>query len=348
MCITVCKFGGSSLCDANMFARVLDIIRVSSDRRYIVLSAPGKRFCNDEKITDLLYAASAAKEPDDRYIFSRICERYASICQTLHIKFDLDRELEHICSKLHADAGFAASRGEYLCARIFAAYSGYPFVDAADLIVFDSAGNIDCSRTFSAIRNRLYAYDRAVIPGFYGSDCHGNIRTLPRGGSDVSGALIAAAVNAGLYENWTDVDGLYSADPCLVTGAVKYSSVSLEQMHAITEAGANVLHPDSLEILRGKHIDTVIKNTYSPQNPGTCISEDCRCEVCCITGKRRLDATAENAAICVFGADSTAIRRICEMLTPIDIIHMRNHYKIIIRGSFYDEAIRIIHQILIR
>ena len=358
MSTTVCKFGGSSLCDGAMFRRTIDIVRSDSDRKYIVLSAPGKRSRDDEKITDLLYRIHGAA--DAPYIFSRIRERYAQIRDQLCPAFDLDGEIDRMQSLASADE--LASRGEYLCARLFSAATGFPFVDAAELICFHPDGTLDMHGTRSHIRKRLLPLGRAVIPGFYGSLPDGSIRTFSRGGSDVSGAILAAALDADLYENWTDVDGLFTADPNLLPDARRNPVVSLDQMEKIAHAGANLLHPNSLSVLRGSGIDTIIKNTFSPAAPGTRISETCPFRVKCVTGRRNIaapvlreqvsrcripgDTDKTYCVISAFGLDSAAMRSLHQRLKHVCIIHMQDHFKIITRNDQYETALHIIHQML--
>ena len=286
MCFTVCKFGGSSVADAGMFVRVRHILSSEAGRRYILLSAPGKRTPEDEKITDLFIAAHTGSLRGDYSILAQIFERYASIRRSLCPSFPLEMEFARIRTRLHTSLDYAASRGEYLCAKLFSAYSGLPFVDAAGLLFFDESGAIDIEKSRTAVQEKLLPHKHAVIPGFYGSNPDGSIRTFPRGGSDVSGALIAALSGANLYENWTDVDGLFTADPNIVPNARRNCTVSLSQMQRICRCGASLLHPDALTPLKGTGVDTILKNTFSPGAAGTRISESCDQSVRCVTGKR--------------------------------------------------------------
>ena len=361
MSSVVCKFGGSSLCNADMFRRVREIILSCPERKYIVLSAPGKRFPGDEKITDLLYRACAT---GDHSIFSRIYRRYASIRSSLAPSFDLEGEFERICAETDKSADYIASRGEYLCAKLFAAFIEWPFVDAAELFFFSADGCIDHDKSDHAIRDRLSGLTHAVIPGFYGSMPDGSIRTFARGGGDVSGALLAAGVKAELYENWTDVSGLCSADPKLAADAVHHPTVSMNQMEALARAGAGVLHPDALLPLMGGGADILLKNTRLPHTPGTRISERFSGVVPCVTGKRMFmrtdnerdlrlqdDASAGGipvAAITAFGLSEDQLTEIDTLLHPIHIIHMQDHKQIIIAEAAYADAIRKIHGILMQ
>lgn len=367
MSITVCKFGGSSVCDGDRFAQVRSILRADSDRRFIVLSAPGRRFPGDDKITDLLYRAWDAADDTAQFIFTRIYLRYASIRDQCAPDFDLEEEFSRIRRRFRTSRDYAASRGEYLCARLFAAYIGLPFVDAGELYHFDAEGRIDSAATRRALRERLLPLGSAVVPGFYGSLPDGSLRTFSRGGSDVSGALTAAALEADVYENWTDVDGLFTADPNIVPDARRNRCVSLHQMERLAWAGAQVLHPDALEPLKGTGIDTLLKNTYCPDAEGTRISESCPAFVPCITGRRGLyiaaDFNPENccplprrtpfegsmrvASVNAFGLTGAQAARVETTIDSIHIIHMQDHLQIIIPERDYAATIRRIHEILL-
>ena len=290
MSVLVSKFGGSSMADANGFRRVRALIFAPAQARFIVLSAPGRRHCMDDKVTDLLLLAHArtAEGGDNRLILSAIRARYEEIADALSIPMD------GLFDSLAADAAFsrdrAAAQGERLCAMLFARYAGLPFVDAAELIHFDARGRVDAAKTRAAVQKMARRYSCAVIPGFYGSRPDGEIQTFSRGGSDISGAWIAAALGASLYENWTDVDGLMSADPTLCPDAAAHPLVSYRQMARLSAAGAQVLHPDCLRPVRDAGVPTVIRNTFRPERPGTCIS-DCVCRVVpcvCALDDRRL------------------------------------------------------------
>lgn len=367
MSLTVCKFGGSSVSDAGMFVRVNRIIQSDASRRYIVLSAPGKRYPDDRKITDMLYQAYKTSQQGDTSIFAQVFARYASIRDALCPEFDLETEFVQIKRRIYASPDYAASRGEYLCAKLFAAYSGIPFVDAEELLFFNDHGEIDRDKTNEAVRRRLCPLERAVIPGFYGLNASGNICTFSRGGSDVSGALLAAALGADLYENWTDVDGLYTADPGIVPNARRNMHISLSQMERITAAGAKLLHPDALAPLKGTGIETVLKNTFSPGLPGTKISESYNGTVHCVTGQSGLymigDSSKDDSSIPLlqsiplpgsvpvstvraFGLNESATHQLQSILNPIHIIHMQDHIQIIIPEKEYESTIRIVHDFL--
>lgn len=368
MCKTVCKFGGSSVSDAGMFVRVNHIIKSNPARRYIVLSAPGKRSADDHKITDLFIAAYDGSRRGDYSILAQIFERYASIRRCLCPAFNLEMEFALIRKKLHTSLDYAASRGEYLCAKLFSAYSGLPFVDATELLVFGNDGTIDMPLSRRNVHDKLLIHERAVIPGFYAADLNGGIRTFSRGGSDISGALIAALTDASLYENWTDVDGLYTADPNIVPNPRRNHRVSLAQMRHICTAGASLLHPDALTPLMGRKIDTLLKNTFSPGAEGTRISEDTAENVLCVTGKQQMymvarpvdcadtrpilyDLPPENSvpisAVNVFGLTTAQFKSIEALINPIHIIHMQDYVQIIIPRQQYETTIRAVHAILL-
>ena len=369
MSLTVCKFGGSSVSDAGMFVRVNRIIRSDASRKYIVLSAPGNRCESDEKITDMLFHAHEALQIGDDSILPCIFKRYASIRDALCPEFDLEAEFAQLRRKLHTSLDYAASRGEYLCAKLFAAYTRLPFVDAAELLFFAADGSIDLARTKAAVRTRLAPLGSAVVPGYYGTDPSGAIHTFSRGGSDVSGALLAATLEADLYENWTDVDGLYTADPTIVPDALRTPMVSFVQMKKIAAAGAKLLHPDALLPLLGSGTDVILKNTFSSGLPGTRITESFHGNIRCVTGQQKLymlgDAANDSgcspllhtspgqgcipvSAVRVFGLEANAVSRIRDLLSPIHIIDMQDHIQIIVPVKEYETTIRRMHAFMMQ
>ena len=285
MGVIVSKFGGSSVADANMFRRVRDIIESCPRRRYIVLSAPGKRFAKDLKITDLLNQSHQLYSSglDGSIPLKAVKSRFAAIIRELNSGICPEEFVSSLEADVRLSADHAASRGESLCAKLFSVYADIPFFDAARLIHFDENGRLLREKTANSIRDMAKRLPRAVIPGFYGSLPDGSIKTFTRGGSDISGALIAAALNAELYENWTDVDGLMSADPSLVRSAVHHPAVSYRQMRRLSHAGANVLHPYCVEPVCEAGIPTVLKNTFYPERPGTYISDSFRKAVPCVS-----------------------------------------------------------------
>ena len=274
--IKTAKFGGSSLSDAGQFRKVAAIVRADDARRFIVVSAPGKRFSGDDKITDLLYRSAdlAARREDFSAPFALIRDRYLAIehdlgLERVHMGPALD-EIEAALRTGEATRDFVASRGEYLCARLMGAYLGVPMVDAAELIRFDEAGKLDTAATDRCCE-KLLDMSRAVIPGFYGAMPDGSVRTFSRGGSDITGAIIARAVKASEYENWTDVDGFMMADPRIVPEARTMHAVSYEELRELSYMGASVLHEESVFPVRQARIPIHVLNTNRPEGGGTWI-----------------------------------------------------------------------------
>ncbi|MBR3900474.1 MAG: aspartate kinase [Ruminococcus sp.] len=271
----VVKFGGSSLADANQFRKVADIIKSDDKRRYVVPSAPGKRFSDDIKVTDMLYkccelAGSGIDFTDD---FQIIKDRYNGIISDLGVDISLDADFDIIVNELKARPAkdFAASRGEYLNGKVLAAYLGFNFVDAADVIVFDTKGQLLLDDTVKAVKAQLKGLDNAVIPGFYGRTTEGVIKTFSRGGSDVTGSIIANAVNAEIYENWTDVSGFLVADPRIVENPEAIETITYRELRELAYMGASVLHEDAIFPVRSAGIPINIRNTNRPQDAGTMI-----------------------------------------------------------------------------
>ena len=274
--IKTAKFGGSSLSDAGQFQKVAAIVRGDPARRFVVVSAPGKRFSGDDKITDLLYrcAALAGRREDFSAPFGQIRDRYLSIERDLgleqaHMGPALD-EIEAALRTGRASRDFVASRGEYLCARLMGAYLGAPMVDAAQLIRFKEDGTLDMDRT-ACYCAPLKDLPLAVIPGFYGTMPDGSIRTFSRGGSDITGSIIARAVHASEYENWTDVDGFMMADPRIVPEARVMHAVSYTELRELSYMGASVLHEESIFPVREARIPIHVRNTNHPEAGGTWI-----------------------------------------------------------------------------
>ena len=272
----VCKFGGSSLADAGQFKKVHDIVKANPDRHYVVPSAPGRRFANDEKVTDLLYSCqrAAAAGADFSGILLRVQERYDAIIRDLGLKLSLSREFDTIAREIRDGAGseYCASRGEYLNGILLAAYLGFDFVDAATVVRFDKNGLLKEDETLRLLSEELKNHTRAVIPGFYGAEDDGTVRTFSRGGSDISGALVASSVNADVYENWTDVPGFCIADPRIVPDAKYIPSITYKELRELSYMGATVLHEDAVFPVRKCGIPTNIRSTNDPQHPGTMIS----------------------------------------------------------------------------
>ncbi|MCR5237637.1 MAG: aspartate kinase [Lachnospiraceae bacterium] len=271
----VVKFGGSSLSGPKQFEKVKHIIELDKDRRYVVPSAPGKRDSKDNKVTDLLYQAYALAEQDKDFskVFSEIVGRYNEIIAGLNLKVSLKKEFETIKKKFMAKAGadYAASRGEYLNGILLADYLGYEFVDAAEVIFFTEEGSFDSVKTYSAVYDRLLDVDRAVIPGFYGSNPDGSIKTFSRGGSDITGSIVARSVKADVYENWTDVSGFFVADPRIITDPENIEMITYTELRELAYMGASVLHEDAIFPVRREGIPINIKNTNKPEDKGSWI-----------------------------------------------------------------------------
>ena len=275
MGIKVLKFGGSSLADAEHFRSVAEIIKSDSTRRYVVASAPGKRNSADQKITDLLYKCYelAASEEDITDVFNEIKDRYNEIIADLKIDLDLTEVFEKIkLAVLHSSGrDYVASRGEYLNAMILAKYIGYSFVDAKKIIFFNEDGTFNSEKTNDVMRDYLSKYDNAVIPGFYGSMPNGTIKTFSRGGSDITGSIVARAVSATLYENWTDVSGFLMADPRCIDNPKPIDVITYKELRELSYMGATVLHEDAIFPVRYSKIPINIRNTNRPDDKGTFI-----------------------------------------------------------------------------
>lgn len=275
MSLKVLKFGGSSLADAEHFRQVAEIIKSEPSRRYVVASAPGKRFSNDNKITDLLYKcyALAADEQDITEVFNEIKSRYQDIIDELKIDLDLTEVFEKIrLSVLHASGrDYVASRGEYVNAMILAKYLGFSFLDAKKVIFFNEDGSFNSEKTNDAMRDALSNLEYAVIPGFYGSMPNGTIKTFSRGGSDITGSIVARAASATIYENWTDVSGFLMADPRIIEDPKPIKSITYKELRELSYMGATVLHEDSIFPVRYSKIPINIRNTNRPEDKGTFI-----------------------------------------------------------------------------
>lgn len=278
MSITVAKFGGTSMADAKAITKVAEIIKQDAKRRYVVVSAPGKRFSQDHKVTDMLYACyhDLQINGECKDTFDKIRDRFKGIVADLAIDLDIDSYLDKVEEEMNKydSAEFCASRGEYLSAVIMAKVLGYKFIDAKEIMVFDENGDFQAELTNEKVKNALAGVERAVVPGFYGGDEAGIVHTFSRGGSDVSGAVIARAVGANLYENWTDVNGFMSADPRIVDNPKPIAALSYKELRELAYMGANVLHPESIFPVRISKIPINIRNTFCPTADGTMIVAD--------------------------------------------------------------------------
>lgn len=278
MSIKVAKFGGSSVADAIQINKIKKIVNEDNDRRYVVVSAPGKRFSADSKITDLLYSCFTHAEhllPYDQ-LFQVICDRYRAVELNLKIHAGLTADFETIRKALldGTTEDYMASRGEYLNGKIVAAYLGFDFIDAATVIKFSQKGKFLAEETRIALQNELAKHEKALIPGFYGSKPDGTIKTFSRGGSDITGALVAQAVGANIYENWTDVSGFLMADPRIVSNPKPIKTITYRELRELSYMGASVLHEDAIYPARISNIPINIRNTNAPDDPGTIIVAD--------------------------------------------------------------------------
>lgn len=278
MGVKVAKFGGTSVADANQLKKVKSIIEADKERKYVVPSAPGKRFKDDSKITDMLYLCKThveKKVPFDE-VFKVISDRYLEIVKELNIDIDLKPYLSEIKSNINngASADYIASRGEYLNGLILSKYLGYDFIDSKEVIIFNEKGQFESEKTNEALKERLKKHERAVIPGFYGALPDGKIKTFSRGGSDITGSIVSRAVDADVYENWTDVSGFLMADPRIVDNPKPIKTITYKELRELSYMGASVLHEDAVFPVRQANIPINIKNTNDPENPGTIITSN--------------------------------------------------------------------------
>lgn len=273
--LKVLKFGGSSLADAEQFRKVAAIINAEPERRYVVASAPGKRSYEDEKVTDLLlhcHSLATDRNPFEE-TFRRVCERFNGIIKDLGLSLDIQAELDEVKEKIKNGIGrdYVASRGEYFNSMILADFLQIPFLDAAECIFFNSEGKLDAKKTHTVLENRLAMIPRAVIPGFYGVLPNGEIKTFSRGGSDITGSIVAEAIEADIYENWTDVSGMLMADPRIIDNPAPIDIITYRELRELSYMGATVLHEDAVFPVRRSGIPINIRNTNRPEDKGTMI-----------------------------------------------------------------------------
>lgn len=275
MSIKVCKFGGTSMADGKTITAVKNIVLSDKERRFTVVSAPGKRFSGDTKVTDMLYGCydELKVKGSCKQAFSDVAARFTGIVKELGLNFDIASVLNETQRRIDEERSedFTASRGEYLSARITAEVLGAKFIDAEDVIFFNESGNLDGEKTYKAIDKAARGASLAVFPGFYGKGADGRVKTFSRGGSDISGAIVARAVNASVYENWTDVSGFLACDPRIVESPKRIKTLSYKELRELSYMGANVLHSDSIFPVRKADIPINIKNTFAPENAGTMI-----------------------------------------------------------------------------
>ena len=275
MQVKVVKFGGSSLADAEHFRQVAAIIKADPARRYVVPSAPGKRFKDDIKVTDMLYGCYEKIRNHESIdeLYEQVKARYNGIIEELGLNFDISGELEYVKNAMLHSAGrdYAASRGEYLNGLILSKYLGYSFIDAENVIFFKENGAFDEEKTNKVLAEELTQYERAVIPGFYGVMPNGTIKTFSRGGSDITGSIVARAAEADLYENWTDVSGFMMADPRIIDDPCAIETITYRELRELSYMGATVLHEDAIFPVRYAKIPINIRNTNAPRDAGTMI-----------------------------------------------------------------------------
>ena len=279
MGVKVIKFGGSSVADADQLRKIKAIVEADPERRYVVVSAPGKRHKADNKVTDMLITLSAQIEGNMPYdqLFGAVKERYTSIAEGLSLDTDLDAWFDEIAANIRkgCSEAYIVSRGEYLSARLIAEYLGYDFVDTKNLVIFSSKGRLKVEETNEAIRAEIGKHEHAVFPGFYGGYAGTDeICLLSRGGSDVTGSLVARAADASMYENWTDVSGMLMADPRVVDSPLPIKYISYAELRELSYMGASVLHEDAVFPARMAGIPINIRNTNAPDDPGTVISRE--------------------------------------------------------------------------
>jgi len=276
--VKVVKFGGSSVATGECFDMVKHIVEADPARALVVVSAPGKRFSSDIKVTDLLYLLRAHIKYNAPYdeILNKIKARYDEICDHCGIERFLDRDFEEFKSKLSkkTSVDYIVSRGEYWCAQIMARYLGYTFVDSADWLVFNYNGKVNLEESYANLAKIAEVVQRMVIPGFYGAMADGNIKTFTRGGSDITGSIVAAALNTTAYENWTDVSGILAADPRIVDNPRPIDRITFSELRELSYMGADVLHEEAVFPVRNKSIPLYIKNTKDINAPGTLVMEE--------------------------------------------------------------------------
>ena len=348
----VSKFGGSSIANAVQFKRILGIIRASPARRCAVLSAPGTDENHSEKVTELLEACWQRRDEPAQLerAANRVAERFREIAGALSLPSQDDLVLREVVAAAHISLPHTLSRGEYLCARLFSLYSGIPMVDAAEVVAFD--GDIlDIERTRRNFDELSRRFDRVILPGFYGSDRAGQIHVFPRNGSDITGAVAAADMDAGLYENWTDVPGLMTADPSVVPEARLIPLVGYRQMRAMSRAGARVLHPDSLDPVAMAGIPTRLRDTTRPDAFGTLIDErfDRTVPALALNKRAILPYSSNEYAACVtvFGLSAKRVRAAAREYAPMYVSKEAQSVRVYVETSRGEDCLRGMHRALI-
>ena len=325
----VVKFGGTSLASAEQFRKAGEIIRKDDSRVYVVPSAPGKRHSGDIKVTDLLYECYELAVRGQNFYepFLAVKDRYNEIIQGLGLSLSLAEAFDEIENKLlhEPEKDYTASRGEYLNGLVMSAYLGYEFIDAAEVIFFDEHGNFDQAKTDSVLAPRLQETACAVVPGFYGSAPDGRIRTFSRGGSDITGSIVARACRAGVYENWTDVSGLLMADPHIVSNPAVMSNITYKELRELSYMGASVMHEDAIFPVKKAGIPINIRNTNSPDDPGTWIVEN----------------TARRSKYTITGIAGR--RNFCSIVIAKDLMHSQPDFYRKVAQCFEDNGIPLEH-----
>lgn len=355
MAILVSKFGGSSTANADCFRRIRAIMEASPARRLAVLSAPGIDADHTEKVTATLAECWRLRRDRRtcRAALQGVVRRFDEIASVLGIDGFHDAAQRELEAALRVSEAMLLSRGECLCAKLFSRYSGIPTVDAAKVIRFDRGGGLNARRTLAAFIGLSRRYDRAILPGFYGAEPDGTVRTFPRNGSDITGALAAAGMGAGLYENWTDVPGLMTADPAIVPDARLILQVSYRQMRALSRAGAQVLHPACLDPVAMAGIPTRLRSTMEPERFGTLIDDKVAETAPCLAGKREaalpVKCHDDGAASCisVFGV---ALKRVTEAAKLLDVMYVEpgvDCVRVYVEREAYEMSLRAMHGRLI-
>lgn len=324
MGIKVTKFGGSSVADAIQIGKIREIIESDADRKFVVVSAPGKRFDQDSKITDLLYSCMMHKEHNLPYdqLFQVICDRFKAVELNLEVDAGLNEEFDIIRDAIEKGTteDYIASRGEFLNAKLIAKYLGMDFIDAAGLVQFDEKGRFLEEETNQALSEELAKHEKALMPGFYGAKPDGSIKTFSRGGSDITGALVARAIGADVYENWTDVSGFLVADPRIVENPKPIEIISYKELRELSYMGASVLHEDAIYPARVANIPINIRNTNIPEDKGTMITAEPDSTDRVVTG---IAGSKDFTVIALYKNRLTAergfIRRLAGILEDMDI-----------------------------
>ena len=355
MSVIVSKFGGSSTAGANLLWKIRRIIEQRPERRYVVLSAPGADGAHPEKVTAMLQRCwrSRSNAPVRETILSSLADRFEELGRALGVP-DMGRLARAEVSRaLSLSEAHTLSRGEYLCARLFSTWSGIPMVDAAALIRFDDNGELDCETTRQSMEQAARTHPRLIIPGFYGAAPDGRIVTFPRNGSDITGALAAANMGASLYENWSDVPGLMTADPRVVPEARLIPQISYRQMRLLARSGARVLHPACLDPVALAGIPTRLRRTSAPENFGTLVDDRCTAIAPCVAGweeappHERIQSSGQTLSeLTVFGLEKETKARAAGIARALAAEDRGEFMRVWVERSRFAEAFRALHALL--